>query len=496
MSRSHESKDIAPDPISAAISYLGLVKPNKEGMCLGLSYLAASAIVLEELDVYKERIKTIYEPTFLGKFIAMQQEHTHTDMEAFLQSVYVLQDPSQSRLADFFPQGAQPKAQDTLAGLPLVMPLKLEKLGGLSQVAQTDGVYSEGELEFYFKHLQAALLEHKFNHPMAFILEGSDHAIAIGYSPKNNSWVVVDPKKFPNITTVNNPNSLAKEVFASFPENKKVIVTTRINVGSSYKAEAEKVVNAWLSSKQHGLFGSSLEKIHKTSAEKATFIDAQGGSWLYSAARNGDTSKMAELLKLGANPNPDDKYSNKKIPLQVATLHRNYEAVKLLLDNGADPNLVQRGYKGFLNPIFFAISNNDNALLKLLLQHKANPNDQSKKGVTALQFAAQLGHNEAITLLINYQAEKNKSGKSVLAAAIENGHVSTVKHLLDLGVTPSRDLLEKARSTAATKDIATLLESSLMKKADQPLLEQGAKLNPEAKDDALPPPVITKKPSR
>ena len=119
--------------------------------------------------------------------------------------------------------------------------------------------------------------------------------------------------------------------------------------------------------------------------------ERDGDSWsaLIWAARSGSVDALKVLLDAGADVNlPGSSGDNwDATPLQHAILERQPAAVALLLDRGADPN---RG-GGSLAPLFLAAGDTDPAMLKLLLAHGADPNVENQNGFTPLSLAVSAG---------------------------------------------------------------------------------------------------------
>ena len=73
----------------------------------------------------------------------------------------------------------------------------------------------------------------------------------------------------------------------------------------------------------------------------------------------------------------------RQTPLYAASLNGREEAVRILLENGAD--IEAESFFG--TPLFSACFNSHNEVAKLLLEHGANVNYQDREGKTTLQVA-------------------------------------------------------------------------------------------------------------
>jgi uncharacterized protein len=101
------------------------------------------------------------------------------------------------------------------------------------------------------------------------------------------------------------------------------------------------------------------------------------------------------LIKGGA----DVKLANHDgaTPLSLAAINGNAPMLEKLLQAGGDPN--ERQLNGE-TPLMLASRNGDVAAIKVLLDHKADPNLKEKlRGTTAIMWAAEQSHPEAVKLL-------------------------------------------------------------------------------------------------
>lgn len=114
--------------------------------------------------------------------------------------------------------------------------------------------------------------------------------------------------------------------------------------------------------------------------------DAHGLTPLMWAARAGAVEAMKALLDGGADPDTRD-VTNEWTPLFHAIHTQQAEAVRLLLDRGVDPNRPAR----MTRPLVMAAADRDPAILQLLLAHGADVNGRGIGGSTALTVAVSGG---------------------------------------------------------------------------------------------------------
>jgi len=102
------------------------------------------------------------------------------------------------------------------------------------------------------------------------------------------------------------------------------------------------------------------------------------------------------LVKAGAPINSPSHNDLKAAPLHSATAGRYVKIVKMLLDQGADPNV--REQNGF-TALHAAAQNDDVEIIRLLLLGGADLTLKSTNGKTAMDIAMDAGHEKATVLL-------------------------------------------------------------------------------------------------
>jgi uncharacterized protein len=130
-------------------------------------------------------------------------------------------------------------------------------------------------------------------------------------------------------------------------------------------------------------------------------------STLVSAAFKGELERIDELLRAGADIDAADGESWN--PLHASIENWQPDAIKLLLERGADPNRIVQG----LSPLAHAldlewdVATNrspfeppEPELSAILIQHGANPNTSMPGDGTVLQWARSIRYPAAVELLI------------------------------------------------------------------------------------------------
>lgn len=127
------------------------------------------------------------------------------------------------------------------------------------------------------------------------------------------------------------------------------------------------------------------------------FAQNMNDSLLYKAVVNNDTTVIKDLVSKGANVNFIKEQGWVKVNLLITAVNKkNIEAVKVLLQNGADVNW-EDGFN--TTALLYAASNGNIPIIQHLLNNGADIKHKDKQGNDAISTAKQAKHNDVVKLL-------------------------------------------------------------------------------------------------
>jgi ankyrin repeat protein len=169
--------------------------------------------------------------------------------------------------------------------------------------------------------------------------------------------------------------------------------------------------------------------------------DRFGSSALGAAAASGDIETMRLLLDHGAQINQQcpSYHEYDGTPLMNARCSGNTDAVLFLLERGADPNFPNVGGVTILSAV---ARNNDEELVKLLLESGVQVDPKGHFGATPLAYAVEQGFLGITEKLIKAGADvnmQNHDGQSVLMMACDSAESNEeiIHELLHHGANPN-----------------------------------------------------------
>ncbi len=194
---------------------------------------------------------------------------------------------------------------------------------------------------------------------------------------------------------------------------------------------------------------------------------------LTEAIKNGDTSKIKELIARGADVNARNLSGDTL--LHVAVFREKAEAVRLLLGAGANPDVLNTkpawDPPAAYSPLHWAAVENMTEIVKLLLDGGADINIPDSYGQTPLLMSVM--QDTAMTVFLVAKGadvdKANLSGNTPLHEAVVGGKKGIVTLLLEKGA----KINQKDRQSRTPLDVA---EDEDMKKL---LLKHGAKTGEE-----------------
>ncbi len=220
-----------------------------------------------------------------------------------------------------------------------------------------------------------------------------------------------------------------------------------------------------------------VEAVLKEMLERGMTLDNHKlSTYLFSACRSGNADVARLLIQHGADANFIFKGQT---PLIASSQKSAVDVVDVLLELGADPNLMPPGGKP---PLSIACHNGRIDTVQRLLDHGADPNLQNREGITPLMAASHGAEKGIVLRLVSHGADfriANVNGATALSIACQKGNNEIVEALIECGDSPngSPDSLQSPLMAAVTKG---------MKETARILLDHGADINAALEDGTTP----------
>jgi ankyrin repeat protein len=176
--------------------------------------------------------------------------------------------------------------------------------------------------------------------------------------------------------------------------------------------------------------------------QAASYKGGKPTSPLHLASLNGSTEITQLLLAHGApiDARDDQLYT----PLLCAASQRHFALVRLLLDHGADPTLQNDSSSSVLHYLIRpgedgAVTDEQCRMIEYCLESGSQINSRNKYGETPLIQAASKKQTDVCALLLKHGAKVNQTnsfGETALHKAATLGHLTLAKMLIEAGADP------------------------------------------------------------
>jgi uncharacterized protein len=160
--------------------------------------------------------------------------------------------------------------------------------------------------------------------------------------------------------------------------------------------------------------------------------DGAVNSTVADAAMKGDTAALRLLLRKKANINAGQ--ADGTTAIQWAAYRNDLEIADILIAAGADVKLANQDGA---TPLWLAAENGSAPMIGKLLDAGADPNERTPNGATPLMMAARNGNVASLDVLLRHKADpalkENLRGTTALMWAAEQSHPEAIRTLAEHG---------------------------------------------------------------
>lgn len=162
----------------------------------------------------------------------------------------------------------------------------------------------------------------------------------------------------------------------------------------------------------------------------------------FHAAIRQKKSRMIPLLaRFGQTFPINDRAFDGRTPLKYAVVEGDFECVEVLLQQGANPNVL--GPKG-LSPLHCAVNRGRVDIAKVLLDNRADPNFATFDGLTPLDFAIRSDNLAMFKLLIERGGKiRDQAVSTHLRIAADNGSEQIVREIITGYAKDNKEICKK-----------------------------------------------------
>jgi len=234
----------------------------------------------------------------------------------------------------------------------------------------------------------------------------------------------------------------AQALHAAVKKGDEATLTALLDIGLDVNAYAE---GKTLLTYAAELGNASMTDLLLKKGANCALLDSKKMSPLLIATTEGHEDTARVLINGGANVNEEHPTLHRSLLLHAASLGR-AEIVASLIRGGAHPTSTNSSGATALH---LAIMGMHLDTVRTLLALGADPKARDKRGLTPLMWAADLGFDQSISVLIEGRAGVDAitaTGLNALTIAVTKGHVKTVQALLEKGAKVNGDALRQIRA--------------------------------------------------